>query len=360
MEDFMKKNIKLIILVTSVIMAMAFSAHANDKKLLLKTPLCFSTSLPVLGDTIPVFASKIQAASNGSIKIKYYEPGKLIPPFEILSAVSSGKVNAGFGSAAYWQGKIPEAALFSTIPFGPEVDEYLAWLFKGNGMDLYQKMYDNAGYHVKTLPYAVVTAETSGWFSKPINTPEDLKGLKMRFFGLGGKVMQKLGVAVSLMPAGEIFQALEKGVIDATEFSFPAIDQKLGFYKTVKYNYYPGWHQQATILEMLINKDTWNKMSPAQQALIEMATKANIVDTLSYCEAIQGDAIRENEKNRGVKNMYWSDEMLALFKSTWLEVAKEQSAQSPEFKKIFEDMSAFRADYAYWKSLGFLPRQRKQ
>ena len=352
----MKKH---IIFIASLILILSVVAHAEEKKLLLKTPLCFSTSMPVLGDSIPALAADIEAASNGNIQIKYYEPGKLIPPFEILEAVSMGKVNAGFGSGAYWQGKIPEAALFSSVPFGPEADEYLAWLFKGNGMALYQEMYDNAGYNVKVLPYAVISPETSGWFSKPINSPEDLKGLKMRFFGLGGNVMQKLGVAVSLLPAGEIFQALEKGVIDATEFSFPAIDEKLGFYKVVKYNYYPGWHQQATILEMLINKDTWNSMSPGQKAMIEMATKATIVNTISHCEAIQGKAIRENVETHGVHNMYWSDDMLALFERTWKEVAQEQAAQSPAFKKIWDDLTTFRADYAYWKSLGFLPRKTK-
>jgi TRAP-type mannitol/chloroaromatic compound transport system substrate-binding protein len=322
--------------------------------------LCFSTSLAVLGDRIPPLAADIKAASNGSIVIKYYEPGKLIPPFEILGAVSSGKVSAGFGAAAYWQGKIPEAALFSAVPFGPEADEYLAWLFKGNGMKLYQDMYDRSGYNVKVLPCAIISPETSGWFSKPINSPADLKGLKMRFFGLGGKVMQKLGVAVSLLPAGEIFQALEKGVIDATEFSFPAIDQKLGFYKVVKYNYYPGWHQQATILELLINKDVWNKMSPGQQTLMTLATKSNLITSLSYCEAIQGKAIRENVEKRGVKNMYWSKEMLSTFRKAWDEVVQEQVAQSPGFKKIWTDLSAFRADYAYWKALGFLPREARK
>lgn len=348
-------------LVATILSVLFFSlpALAAEKKVLLKTPLCFATSLPVLGDSIPALAQRINTASNGSIRVKYYEPGKLIPPFEILEAVSMGKVNAGFGSGAYWQGKIPEAALFSAVPFGPEADEYLAWLFKGNGMTLYQEMYDQAGFNVKVLPYAVISPETSGWFSKPIQSPEDLKGLRMRFFGLGGKVMQELGVAVSLMPAGEIFQALEKGVIDATEFSFPAIDQKLGFYKVVKYNYYPGWHQQATILEMLINKDTWASLSPGQQALLEMATKANLIDTLSHCEAIQGPAIRDNLDNRGVQNMYWSREMLDLFRTTWERVAAEQAAQRPQFAKIWEDLSQFRADYAYWKSLAFLPRQTK-
>jgi TRAP-type mannitol/chloroaromatic compound transport system substrate-binding protein len=152
-------------------------------------------------------------------------------------------------------------------------------------------------------------------------------------------------------------QALEKGVIDATECSFPAIDQKLGFYRVVKYYYYPGWHQQATIPEMLINKETWNSMTHSQQALLEMATKANIIHTLAYCEAIQGKVIKENNEKRGVKNMYRSKEMLDTFKTIWHQVVAEQSQASPMFKKIWEDLNAFRSDYAYWRSLGFLPRE---
>lgn len=355
----MKKSTMLFCLTVVLSMMLTGTALAESKKILLKTPLCFATSLPVLGDTIPQLADDMKEVSDGNIIIKYYEPGKLIPPFEILSAVSQGKVNAGFGSAAYWQGKIPAAALFSAIPFGPEADEYMAWLFHGNGMKLYQEMYDEAGFNVKVLPYAMISAETSGWFSRPIESVEDLKGLKMRFFGLGGAVMQKLGVAVSLMPAGEIFQALEKGVIDATEFSFPAIDQKLGFYKIVKYNYYPGWHQQSTLLELLINKDVWNGMTKSQQRQIEMVTQANMVRTLSYCEAIQGAAIRENVESRGVQNMYWSDEILNAFQGAWKEVIAEQKAD-PAFAKIWDDLEAFRADYTYWKSLGFLPRNSRK
>ena len=244
------------------------------------------------------------------------------------------------------------------MPFGPEAPEYLAWLFQGNGLKLYQEMYDQAGYNVKVLPVYIISPETSGWFSKPINTPADLKGLRMRFFGFGGKVMEKLGVSTNVLPAGEIFSALEKGAIDATEFSFPAIDQKLGFYKVVKYNYYPGWHQQATLLELLINKDTWNKMSPGQQKAIEMTSMAAITHTLAYCEAIQGPAIRENIEKWGVKNMVWSDEMLQAFETAWRDVVAEQSEVDPFFKKVWADLESFREDYAFWASRGFLPREQ--
>jgi len=354
----MKKIAFATIFIFLFVAAFSFSTPqpVQAEKILLKVPICFATALPGLGSSIVDLAESLKAASDGTIMMKVYEPGKLVAPFEILDAVSAGKINAGYSASGYWQGKIPAAAFFTAVPFGPEAGEYLAWLYHGNGMKLYQEMYDQAGYNVKVFPACLLAPETSGWFSKPINSVDDLKGLRMRFFGLGGLAMQKLGVSVSLLPAGEIFPALEKGALDASEFSMPAIDHRLGFYKVVKYNYFPGWHQQATVLELLINKDTWNKMTPSQQALIEMATKANIANSFAYTEAIQGKVIRENIEKRGVKNMYWSEEMLAAFKKAWLEVVAEESAKDPMFKKIWEDLEAFRKDYAYWQSLGFLPR----
>jgi TRAP-type mannitol/chloroaromatic compound transport system substrate-binding protein len=354
----MKKITFATMFIFVFVAAFSFSTAqpVQAKKFLLKVPICFATALPGLGSSIVDLAESLKAASGGEIVMKVYEPGKLVAPFEILDAVSTGKINAGYSASGYWQGKIPASAFFTAVPFGPEAGEYLAWLYHGNGMKLYQEMYDQAGYNVKVFPACLLAPETSGWFHKPINSVNDLKGLRMRFFGLGGLAMQKLGVSVSLLPGGEIFAALDKKALDASEFSMPAIDQRLGFYKVVKYNYYPGWHQQATVLELLINKDTWNEMAPSQQALIEMATKANIANSFAYTEAIQGKVIRENIENRGVKNMYWSEEMLAAFKKAWLEVVAEESAKDPMFKKIWEDLEAFRNDYAYWQSLGFLPR----
>ncbi len=356
----MKKQLAIAVLILNLVAVTFFSAHAAEKKILLKTPLVMPTALPVVGTTVPQFAEELKAASGGSVQVKIYEPGKLIPPFEVLSAVSKGSVNAGITISAYWQGKLPAASLFTAVPFGPEADEFLAWLYHGNGLKLYQEMYDNGGYNVKVMPFGIVPPETAGWFTKEINSPEDLKGLKVRFMGYGGKVLQKLGVAVSLLPAGEIFQALEKGVIDGAEFSNPSIDKVLGFYKIAKYNYFPGWHQQASVFELLINKDEWNAMSDSQRAIIEMAAKSNVTRCIAESEAIQGKIIRANVEERGVKTMYWSDEMLDLFKKSWDEVVVELSNESPEFKRIWDDLSAFRADYAYWKKLGFLPRENKK
>ena len=202
----MKSIITSIALAATVVASPALAAD----KLLLKTPVAFSTALPGLGTPIPRVAEEVALMSGGTLKMKVYEPGKLVPAFEILDAVSSGKINSGYTTAGYWAGKIPAAPLFSAVPFGPEAGEYMAWMYYGDGLDLYQRMYDEAGYNVMVMPCAVLAPETSGWFAKEINSPEDLQGLKMRFFGLGGKVMEKLGVSTSLLPGGEIFPALEK------------------------------------------------------------------------------------------------------------------------------------------------------
>jgi len=339
--------------------ATAPTMAAAADKLLLKTPLAFATSLPGLGSPIPRVADQMDLMSGGTLKMKVYEPGKLVPPFEILDAVSTGKINSGYTTAGYWAGKIPASPLFSAVPFGPEAGEYMAWLYYGNGMSLYQEMYDQAGYNVKVLPCAIIAPETSGWFAKEINSPEDLNGLKMRFFGLGGKVMQKLGVATSLLPSGDIFPALEKGAIDATEFSMPAIDTRLGFHKLVKYNYFPGWHQQATVFELLINKDVWNETTVQHKAIIENACKASMADSFAEGEAIQHAVMIENVEKHGVEIKQWNDEMLNLFRTTWDEVAKEEAANDPFFAKVYADMTTFREGYEVWKTNAFLPRTAK-
>jgi TRAP-type mannitol/chloroaromatic compound transport system substrate-binding protein len=332
------------------------AAEAGDK-LLLKTPVAFSTELPGLGTPIPRVADHVDLMSGGTLKMKVYEPGKLVPAFEILDAVSTGKINAGYTTAGYWAGKIPAAPLFSAVPFGPEAGEYMAWLYYGNGMELYQRMYDQAGYNVHVIPCAVIAPETSGWFAKEINGAEDLQGLKMRFFGLGGKVMEKLGVATSLLPGGEIFPALEKGAIDATEFSMPAIDQRLGFHKVAKYNYFPGWHQQATVFELLVNKDVWNEATEQHQHILTEACKASMADSFAEGEALQFAAMQENVEKNGVIMKQWSPEMLDLFRTTWNEVAAEESAADPFFAEVYADMQTFRDGYNLWKINAFLPRQ---
>ena len=343
--------------ITACTLLSASVATAADKPVLLKMPIYYGSHLPGLGSPAKYVADNALVLSGGTVKIKLYEPKKLIGPNEILDAVSTGKVQAGYATPGNWGGKMPAARLFSAVPFGPEAPEYMAWFMHGNGAKLHQALYDKAGYNVKTQVCGIIAPETSGWFKNEIKSADDLKGLKMRFFGLGAEVMEKLGVSTVGLPGGEIFPALEKGAIDATEFSMPAIDKRIGLSKIMKFNYYPGWHQQATAMELMINKDVWKGMSETQQAVITQLCRAATLDSLALGEAIQAPVMRENIKN-GVKNMYWSDEMLATFKAKWDEVVIDQNAKDADFANIWADLSAFRADYALWSSNAFLPRKR--
>ncbi|MDA0970271.1 MAG: TRAP transporter substrate-binding protein [Planctomycetota bacterium] len=301
-------------------------------------------------------ASQVGEMTGGRVEMVVHEPGALVPPLEMLDAVSAGTVESGFGPAGFWAGKMPAAPLFSSVPFGPEAGEYVAWMYHGGGLTLEQRMYDEAGFDVVPLPCALLAAETSGWFRRPIDSAEDLKGLKMRFYGLGGQVMQDLGVAVSVIPGGEIFQALEKGVLDGTEYSMPAIDEKLGFYRAAPYNYYPGWHQQATILELLINKTVWKSLSAADQAVLRNACKAAMLDSFARTEGMQAAAIRRNVTERNVQNRTWSPEMLAVFADSWHGVAEREAARDPFFAEVWSSLQAFRDDYRVWSELAFMPR----
>ncbi len=308
----------------------------------------------IVGEHIVHLSEKLEKVSGGNIDLEVFDAGALVGPLEILDAVSDGKVDAGYGTSGFWMGKIPSAPIFSAVPFGPSPNEFVAWLYHGNGMTLYQEMYDQAGFNVKVLVCGMIPPETSGWFAKEIKGPDDLKNLKMRFFGLGGLVMGKLGVSVSVLPGAEIFPALEKGVIDATEYALPSVDANQGFHKVVKYNYFPGWHQQATLFEILINKEVWNDLSETQQAQIETVSRAGIIDHLAYSDAIQARAIKENVENHGVIVKDWSPEMLELFRKTWEEVVAEQAAKDAFFKKVWDDLSSFRAEYATWGEIGYL------
>ena len=175
----------------------------------------------------------------------------------------------------------------------------------------------------------------------------------MRFFGLGAKVMEKIGVSTQLIAGGDIFPALELGTIDATEFSMPAVDLDLGFYQVAKHYYFPGWHQQSTLFELMVNMDKWNKLSDTQKVQIESACGDNIRNGIAEGEAIQVEALNTLE-SKGVKIHRWSEEILNTLESAWLEVVEEESAKNEDFKRSWESLSTFRKNIEKWKSLGYL------
>ena len=343
---------KLGVVATAAAVALgAGTAVAQDKKVRMQMQSNFASTLALLGPNAKYTVDQVNKLSGGSIDMKFFEPGALVPPGQAFDAVSSGALDAAWATPGYWTGKDIAFAVFSTVPFGPGLGEYLAWMKEGGGEKLMQALY--AKYNIHSVMCHLIPPEASGWFRKEIKTLEDLKGLKMRFFGLGANVMQNLGVSTQLLQAGEIFQALQLGTIDATEFSMPVMDLSLGFHQVAKFYYFPGWHQQATVGDMIINKGKWDSLSATQKAQIEAACDQTVLRGISVGETVQGPAMTELE-SKGVKLMTWGPEFLAAFQKEWEKVAAEQAAKSPEFKKAWDSLSAFRAKYAVWKDRGYL------
>lgn len=311
----------------------------------------YPSSLTQLGTLGKEIEERLAATSDGQIQLKFQEPGAIVPALEAFDAVSSGAVQAAWSTPGYWTGKDTTFALFAAVPFGPSAGEYMAWMKFGGGQELFDELYEP--YNIKSLPCGIIAPEASGWFRQEINSIEDLKGLKMRFFGLGAKVMEKLGVSTQLLAGGDIFPALELGTIDATEFSMPAIDQKLGFQQVAKHYYFPGWHQQSTLQELMINLDEWEALSEDTKALFETVCDANIAYGLAEGEAIQFKALEELQAD-GVNIHRWSDEILDQLRAAWDEVAEEEKAANSTFAKVWDSFATFREGYKTWKDIGYL------
>jgi len=318
-----------------------------QKRVKWKMQSAFGSSLPHLGTSGVRFTKNVSEATDGKFKIKFEEPGALVPALECFDAASKGSVESCWTTPGYHAGKFPAASFFTAVPFGPGFGEYQAWKRFGNGDKMRNELY--AKHNLIAWDSFCIGPETSGWFKKEIKGGvEALKGIKMRFFGLGAKVMQKIGVSTQLLAGADIYPALEKGVIDATEFSMPTIDIKLGFYQIAKNNYYPGWHQQVSCSELLMNKKEFDGLPKNYQMIVKLALGESVVDTYAETEAKNPAAMLTMKSKYGVTNRRWSDADLAVLEKAWNDVLKEEAAKDPLFKKVSEDYLAFRKQYKLW------------
>ena len=345
----------LLFSAAAVALAGAFTfatmSEAMADRLRWKMASAFPSSLVQLGSGGVRLSDRLEDMSGGEIELRFFEPNALVPPLEMFDAISAGSLDAAWSVPGYWFGREPSLALFSAVPFGPRAGEYLAWMYHGGGHELMDEVY--AKHNIKSLICGVIAPEASGWFRTEINSVQDLEGLKMRFFGLGAKVMEKVGVSTQLLAGGDIYPALERGSIDATEFSMPAIDLDLGFYQVAKHYYFPGWHQQSTLFELMINMDKWNALDDQQKAMIEAACHANVAAMLAEGEAIQFAAMQELQE-KGVTLHRWPEDILDTLRGAWGEVATELAAEDEHFRKSWDSLQAFRRDYAIWNDLGYL------
>jgi TRAP-type mannitol/chloroaromatic compound transport system substrate-binding protein len=331
--------------------AFAGSADAQER-VRWKMQSAFGSQLPHLGTSGVRFSDDIKRLSGGRFEIKFHEPGALVPPLECFDAVSKGSVEACWTTPGYHTGKYPALAFFTTVPFGPGIGEFLAWKWFGGGNKLRDEIY--AQHDLKAFDCFCIGPETSGWFRREIKDAEDMKGIKMRFFGLGARVMQKLGVSTQLLAGADIFPALERGVIDATEFSMPMMDMQMGFHQIAKFNYFPGWHQQTSCSELLMNAKAFDALPDAYKAMIEAATGKQVIYTYAETEAMQFPIMADMGNKHGVKIKRWSDKDLETYEKVWLEVIAEDSAKDPIFKKVADHYLDFRKKYAVWGEAQFV------
>jgi TRAP-type mannitol/chloroaromatic compound transport system substrate-binding protein len=289
---------------------------------------------------------RIEEMSAGRLKIQFYGAGELIPAAEGFDAVSSGTVEMNYANSYFWTGKTFAGQYFTAVPFGLNFQGINGWMYDGGGLELWREVYDK----FSLVPFLCgnTGVQMTGWFRKEINSPDDLKGLKMRIPGLAGRVYRELGVDARLLPPGDIFPALERGVIDAAEFVGPYLDRQLGLHKVAKYYYTTGWHETATASELTINKAKWNSLPADLKAIVENACAACNVISEAWCQKNNAEAMEDLIKNQGIIARPLPDSVIAALRSANEKILAEAVAKDPVTKKVHESYMGYMAKYRQW------------
>ncbi len=308
----------------------------------------YGLRLPQLGELAKRVEKKIQQVSGGHFKIRFHGPGSLVAPDQMFDAVQSGTIDAAFTTPTDWAKKVPALALFSAVPFGPTPREYMTWFYFAGGQDAYLDIYQKQGIH--SVICGMGAPEASGWFKRKIETTEDLKGLRMRISGLAAKVMTKLGVETRDLSDGDVFVAFEAGTLDAAEFSQPATDLELGLNNMAEHYYFPGWHQPATLFELMINLDSWQTLTSEKKSQINSICGDNVRHSLAQSEALQFAALKELVK-QGVSIQSWPTPVLDNLQKAWAEVVAEEIKKDRDFSRVWTSIEKFRLEFAIWREL---------
>lgn len=301
---------------------------------------------PILGESADLISQWIDGMSSGRLKIQVYGGGELIPPLEGFDAVSQGTAEICHGAAYYWAGKTPASQFFSAVPFGMNAQQMNAWIYAGDGLKLWEEVY--APFNLLPMPVGNTGFQMGGWFNKEINSVKDLKGLKMRIPGLGGKVIARAGGAAILSAGGEIYTNLERGVIDATEWIGPYHDHLMGFHKAAEFYYYPGWHEPGTVIEMCVNKSAFEALPKDLQTIVRAAAAQSTIWTLSEFESKNNTYLKKLVNENKVQLKKFPKEVLSTLRIFSNEVINELVATDPMSRKVFDSFSIFRKNVTNW------------
>ena len=308
-----------------------------------------ASSFPKSLDTIfgmgELFAKKVGEMTGGKFQISVHPGGELLPPFGVVDGVQAGTVEMAHTVPYYFFGKDETFAIGAAIPFGLNSRQMSAWTFQGNGLKLMREFY--ARYNIINFPGGNTGVQMGGWYRKEIKSLSDMKGLKMRIGGFAGRIIERMGAVSQSIPGGEVYQALEKGTIDAVEWIGPYDDEKLGFYKVAPFYYYPGWWEGGPQIDFFINTQAYARLSAEYKAIVEAACAVAHIDMQARYDVRNPTALKSLVK-AGVKVLPFPKPVLdEAFKQS-MQLYDELSARNPNWKKVYDDYSAFRREQNLW------------
>jgi TRAP-type mannitol/chloroaromatic compound transport system substrate-binding protein len=264
--------------------------------------------LPGPGANARRLAERITAMSGGRLAVRLYAAGELVPGLQVFDGVVSGVAEMGHSASIYWTGKTRAAACFTTVPWGLAPLEHVAWVEHGGGQQLWDELY--APFGLKPFMAGSSGMQMGGWFRRELAGLDDLRGLKIRAVGLSADVFQRLGAVGVVLPAGEIFQALQSGAVDAVEFLGPNSDRAQGFYQVAPYYYWPTFTKPNGTAECIVRRDAWEGLTPELRSIVEEACRAENQVTLAESEWRAAEALRDLVDNRRVQLRPWPDDVL--------------------------------------------------
>lgn len=336
---------------TAGVLASCRIRRADDVKAGSALPLVrwrMATSWPHSLDTIfggaETISRRVREMSSGRFLIQPFAAGELVPGLEVLEAVQNGSVECGHTASYYYLGKNPALAFGTAVPFGLTAQQQNAWLYAGGGLEAIDRLYSDFG--VRSFPAGNTGAQMGGWFKRPLEGLASLQGLKMRIPGLGGKVMAALGVNVQVLPGGEIFLALDRGAIDAAEWTGPYDDEKLGLNKAARYYYYPGWWEPGPTLTALVNLQAWSRLPSEYQAMFASACHEANGLMLSRYDALNATVLQRLIKG-GTQLKFYGEPILQAAREATDQILAD-SAKDATFKRVYEQWRTFRQDVFAW------------
>ncbi len=345
----MKRGLMRTALVVAAVLLMAIPAVAKDKVITWKVQ-GFVPAGMLYHETLERMAEEVKKATNGRLVFEVHPAGSLVPPFEGLKAVSDGVYDANFGYSAQWVGKIPVAPLFTAAPGGFNVVGMQMWLDYGGGHDLWQKTYEKYGFNVKVFIAAPIAMENFMWAKEPLKTIEDFKGKKLRMMPLMGDVLSKHGMSVKFMPGGEIMPNLQRGVLDAAEYSIPAFDKTMGIWEVCKYVMLPGIHQPCSQLELVVNKKSYEALPDDLKTQLKAGIAASRINEWLWMEQKNLEAVEFFKKN-GIETVIMEPETVQTFVKWAHEYLDELSAKDEWFGKVWNSQKAFgKTWYPYYNA----------